>query len=444
MTELPTGWVDAPLTDLCSVIRGVTFQKREALTTSADGTIPLITSTHISGGTLNLTTDLSFVPARRVSELQKLRRGDIVVAASSGSASVVGKSALLMSDWFGSFGAFCSVLRAVEGVEPAYLGYFVRSPHVRRLWSALAAGTNINNLKRDHFAGTMVPLAPLAEQRRIVAAIEEQLSRLDTAERLLRRAVAALKSLRAAAIESAFSPEWPQVPLGEIANVVGGVTKDSKRQLDPAFVEVPYLRVANVQRGYLDLGAITTIRVPPATAAALELKPGDVLFNEGGDRDKLGRGWVWSGEVPSCIHQNHVFRARVQEGFEPRFVSWWGNTFGREWFWRHGRQTTNLASMSLSTLKTFPVPSPTLAEQRAAVDEIDRRLDALGYLTEATSLALRRAEALRGAILTCAFRGQLVPQDPDEEAASVLLNRIAAQRATGSNPKRARWARTPA
>jgi type I restriction enzyme S subunit len=206
-------------------------------------------------------------------------------------------------------------------------------------------------------------------------------------------------------------------------------------------VEVPYLRVANVQRGFLDLSGVTTIRVPPEKAEALALRPGDVLFNEGGDRDKLGRGWVWSGEIDGCIHQNHVFRARLIEGFEPKFVSWHGNTFGRRWFEEHGRQTTNLASLNLTTLKSFPVPAPPLAEQRRIVAEVERQLSLADAMAAEIDRALKRSAVLRRSILDLAFGGRLVPQDPSDEPASVLLERIRAERAaaesaTGRRPRR--------
>jgi type I restriction enzyme, S subunit len=300
----------------------------------------------------------------------------------------------------------------------------------------------VKHLSSETIKQIPLPLPPLAEQRRIVAAIEEHLSRLDVAVELLRNAAARLEGLRGAIIDSAFVDGWPRVPLGEIAEVVGGVTKDSKRQQEPGLVEVPYLRVANVQRGFLDLETIVTIRVSPESAAKLELRPGDVLFNEGGDRDKLGRGWVWSGEIPGCIHQNHVFRARFRDGFDPRFVSWWGNSFGREWFWRHGRQTTNLASMSLSTLKAFPVPAPPLDEQRAAVDEIARGLSAVDHLVQVVGGAQARADALRRSILARAFRGELVPQHMNDERPSVLLERIAAEPVASPAATRKRRMRT--
>lgn len=105
---------------------------------------------------------------------------------------------------------------------------------------------------------------------------------------------------------------WVWTTLSAIAELKGGITKGQKRRPGAVLWSIPYLRVANVQRGYLDLTEIKTIEATEAEIAELRLDPGDVLFNEGGDRDKLGRGWVWSGELPECIHQNHVFRARLR------------------------------------------------------------------------------------------------------------------------------------
>jgi type I restriction enzyme S subunit len=138
------------------------------------------------------------------------------------------------------------------------------------------------------------------------------------------------------------------------------------------------------------------------------LQPGDILLNEGGDRDKLGRGWVWSGEVPGCIHQNHVFRARVGKGFDPRFISWHANTFGRAWFEEHGSQTTNLASISRTKLRELPVPTPGVSTQVAIADEIDRRLSVVRALGRDLGMALSRLRSLRAAILRDAFTCRLV------------------------------------
>ena len=115
---------------------------------------------------------------------------------------------------------------------------------------------------------------------------------------------------------------WEWTTLGQIAAIKGGLTKGKKRRPGDLVRVVPYLRVANVQRGHIDLTEVKEIEASDREIADLQLCPGDVLLNEGGDRDKLGRGWIWSGQLPVCIHQNHVFRARLRESVaDPKFVS---------------------------------------------------------------------------------------------------------------------------
>lgn len=193
---------------------------------------------------------------------------------------------------------------------------------------------------------------------------------------------------------------WRWARLDEIAEIVGGITKDDKNQGLPGLSEVPYLRVANVQRGYLDLAKITMINVPPETASYLQLVPGDILFNEGGDRDKLGRGWIWEGQIERCIHQNHVFRARLYAPIiDPRIVSWHGNSFGQKWFIQGGKQTTNLASVNKTTLSAFPVPIPPLAQQHRIVAKVDELMAMCDELESAQLQRERRRKQLSAASL---------------------------------------------
>jgi type I restriction enzyme S subunit len=236
------------------------------------------------------------------------------------------------------------------------------------------------------------------------------------------------------ASESGELPEgWCWGNLGAITEIKGGITKGQKRSFGRMLRSVPYLRVANVQRGFLDLTEIKHIDATENEIEDLRLESGDILFNEGGDRDKLGRGWVWNGEINDCIHQNHVFRARpVSQGIRPRYISWYGNTFGQRYFMDEGKQTTNLASINMTKLSALPVPLPPETEQRRIVDEIDRRFSSLDDMEIAIDHSLRRAERLRQSILKRAFEGKLVPQDPNDEPASVLLERIRAERATAS------------
>jgi type I restriction enzyme S subunit len=230
---------------------------------------------------------------------------------------------------------------------------------------------------------------------------------------------------------------WETSTLGEIANIQGGITKGKRRAPNEAVRDVPYLRVANVQRGYLDLRFIKMILATDEEIYQFRLTPGDVLFNEGGDRDKLGRGWIWSGEVADCIHQNHVFRARVyNNAILPKLLSWYGNSQGQAYFMREGKQTTNLASLNSTMLRALPVVIPPQREQKRIVDAIEScftRLDDAVATLERVERNLRR---YRASVLKAAVEGRLVPTAAtlakqgrhNYEPGSVLLERILAER----------------
>lgn len=316
------------------------------------------------------------------------------------------------------------VLRGLDGLVTNlylkhYLDFVDYRPHV--------TGTTRLKLTQRAMRSIPIRLPPITEQERIVAAIEEHFSRLDAADAALQTAKTRLEVIQRSAAATLFDrSDWTWTTLGEIAVLRGGITKDSKRESDPDHYEYPYLRVANVQRGFLDLSEVTVIRADPHKAARLVLQRGDILFNEGGDRDKLGRGWVWEGQIENCIHQNHVFRARLANSdFDPYFISMHANTWGQRWFETHGKQTTNLASINLTTLKSFPVPAPPLGEQQALVAELQTIIRSQHRLRAGLAQAERHSRTLRRSISSMAFSGQLVPQDPNDEPASVLLERVA-------------------
>ena len=222
---------------------------------------------------------------------------------------------------------------------------------------------------------------------------------------------------------------WQYVRLSEIADIGSGMSVSRSRKLDDP-IEVPYLSVANVQRGELDLSRVKTMLIERAQLATLELKQGDVLFNEGGDRDKLGRGWMWDSQMVPCITQNHVFRASPFLGFHEhsKWVSHWGNSFGQRYFEAQGKQTTNLASINKTVLSKFPIPLPPISEQVEILRRIDVETSTLDHVESSITAAFRNLSALRQSILKTAFSGQLVPQDPRDEPASFLLDRIKTER----------------
>ncbi|WP_437998205.1 restriction endonuclease subunit S [Sorangium sp. So ce185] len=237
-----------------------------------------------------------------------------------------------------------------------------------------------------------------------------------------------------AAAEAANIPAgWAYTSLGTVAELKGGITKGQKRRWDEPVRTVPYLRVANVQRGHIDLSDVSEIEATDRDIAELQLRTGDVLFNEGGDRDKLGRGWVWEGQLPLCIHQNHVFRARIRNGIIlPKLLSLYGNTFGQRYFLQEGKQTTNLASINLTKLSALPVPVPPLAEQRRMLAKVEALTAKSRCAKEALDAVPPLLDRFRKAVLAAAFRGDLTAdwreKNPDVEPAEELLKRIRAER----------------
>lgn len=195
------------------------------------------------------------------------------------------------------------------------------------------------------------------------------------------------------------APEgWDLVPLSKVATVKTGLAKGKVVNGDT--LELPYLRVANVQDGHLDLEVIKTITVSPKDVARFSLLPGDVLFTEGGDFDKLGRGTVWRGEIPTCLHQNHVFAVRpLPSRLLPEFLAALASSaHGRRYFQLSSKQSTNLASINSTQLKEFPVPLPSLDLQRKITEILRTWDEALKKLA-----ALRAAKVKRHRGLTTAL-----------------------------------------
>lgn len=161
--------------------------------------------------------------------------------------------------------------------------------------------------------------------------------------------------------------------------ISSGITL-GKTYSGPKTIELPYLCVANVQDGFLDLTEVKAIRVPIAQIEKYRLQVGDVLMNEGGDFDKLGRGTVWHGEIELCLHQNHVFKARPLEGkLSSDFLAYVSSSpYGKAFFVLASKQSTNLASINSTQLKSFLVPLPPYHEQVRIQESIFQNERAIG------------------------------------------------------------------
>ncbi|PZT74370.1 MULTISPECIES: restriction endonuclease subunit S [unclassified Streptomyces] len=462
---LPAGWVRATLEELSVEVQpGFASGKHNR---DGVGVIHLRPMNITRNGMLD-TLDARYVvddSGRRV------ERGDVLFN-NTNSPVLVGKTAWVDSAEPLAFSNHMTRLRCPGGLDGRFL-----AAQLHHMWATGYFKSILNNhvnqasVSRKALLDTVIVVPPLAEQHRIVAKLDDQLAHVEAGESAVQTALAASAALRnqitgagacggldeverfsanlePADVDDGILPGlpkgWKWARLGELAEVVGGVTKDSKKQNNPEYVEVPYLRVANVQRGRIVLDRVEKIKVSPKKAQSLRLEVGDVLLNEGGDRDKLGRGWVWEGQIENCIHQNHVFRARVKSGaLNPRLLAWHANAFGKSWCDRNGKQTVNLASISLRRIKLMPVPVPPESVQTDLVRSIENHLAEMEAAQQVIQGVYRQGVNLRNALLHAAFTGTLVPQDPDDEPASVLLDRIRAERAAGAKAaKRRRAPRT--
>lgn len=262
----------------------------------------------------------------------------------------------------------------------------------------------------QQYSKIKVKIPPLPEQERIVARIEELFSELDKAVETLNTTKQQLAVYRQAVISTSF-PELTSsnsVRLDEIAEMSGGITKGRDLSQQKT-ITLPYLRVANVQNGYLDLSQMKDIEVKLNEVDKYLLQEGDVLYTEGGDRDKLGRGTVWKNEIPRCVHQNHIFKARLnQERALPQYVAYWSmSVYARDYFFKKGKQSVNLASINKTVLSALILPMPSLEEQASIINNIESRLSVCDQIEKTIEQSLQQAEALRQSILKQAFEGRL-------------------------------------
>ncbi|MDR9783011.1 restriction endonuclease subunit S [Rhizobium redzepovicii] len=260
-----------------------------------------------------------------------------------------------------------------------------------------------------------VALPPLAEQHAIAQRLTAINKSLDSARTQLESVLTMLDAYKRAVLIRALSGSWDEtrsareVMLGEIADIQSGLTL-GKRYGGVKLVSRPYLRVANVQRGWLDLEDLRDILVPATEAKKYQLADGDVLMNEGGDRDKLGRGWVWRGQVAQCLHQNHVFRVRLNDpAFPPEFISLYANELGRDYFLLEGKQTTKLASISKTKLSGLPIRLPSADDARAALQYYEDQTRWTDGVRAQVVALIDEANAAQAAAARKAFSGRLVP-----------------------------------
>ena len=321
-----------------------------------------------------------------------VRPGDIAYNKMRAWQGAVG-----VSDYHGIVSPAYVVERPREGTSSRYLHYLLRTPAFAKEAERWSYGitSDMWSLRPEHFKMIYGCLPPLPEQAAIVRYLDHVDRRIRRYIRAKQKLIKLLEEQKQTIIHRAVMrgldpnvrlkpsgvewlgdvPEhWRVTRLKDVAAVQTGLTL-GKNYRGSVTESYPYLRVANVQNGRLDLDHVKQLDVPPAEAQSATLQARDVLMTEGGDIDKLGRGCVWRGEIAGCLHQNHVFAVRCQQkDVLPEFlVCLMASQHGRNYFQLTAKQTTNLASTNSSTLRAFPILFPPVGEQKELLRAVSER-----------------------------------------------------------------------
>ena len=359
-----------------------------------------------------------------LSKYQKVDSGDLVInkmKAWQGSVAISEHTGIISPAYF--------VYRPMltTGMNTEYLHYLLRSSLYFQHYGSISTGVRPNQWDLDPttFERTLLLRPATVEQEAIADYLDHETTEID-ALMIDTAALAGTVALRRRSlIDHIFiDTAWPAIALkyrGELrSGLTLGKTYDGETQC------FPYLRVANVQVGRVDLDEIATIDLPIAEAERYRLHEGDVLMTEGGDRDKLGRGAIWSTEIDPMLHQNHVFAFRCGSLLSPEFLVYaLEATPARVYFDQTARQSTNLASTNSTVVKNFRLPMPPLEEQHRVVASLNHEL---AYMSEIVANAKKVADLARerrAALITAAVTGQIDVAARHKPAAEQLEDDIA-------------------
>ena len=381
---------------------------------------------------------------------------------------------------------FC-VVRPSKHLDPRFAFHFLQTDQFIADMNPLQRGTNYPAVRNEDVLGHPFPLPPLTEQHRIVAEIEKQLTRLDASVAALRRAKANLKRYRASVLKDACegrlvpteaslaraegreyehagpllqrileerrarwesqekrrgtykepaSPDTsalPELPEGWVwatVSAMGEVRLGRQRSPAKAFGPNlrPYLRAANLTWEGLALADVKEMDFDDREFAVYQLAPGDIVLSEAsGSVDEVGKPAVWNGEIEGCCFQNTVIRVRPTSGMTSYLYH---HLLGdaRSGALGQAARGVGIHHLGAERMESWPIAIPPIAEQHRIVAEVERRLSGVQQAEATVDASLRRAERLRQSVLKRAFEGKLVPQDPDDEPAAVLLEHIRAER----------------
>lgn len=421
--ELPNGWNLVQFSDVCEIVSG----KNQKDVVNDSGAYPI----YGSGGKMGYANDYLCDPCTTI----------------VGRKGTINKPIFVKEKFWNVDTAFG--LSPYEGINKLLFHYFCLSFNFK----GLDKSTTIPSLAKTDLLQIKFPLPPLKEQSRIVSKLEELFSDLDKGIESLKTAQGQLKTYRQAVLKFAFEgkltnknvkegelpEEWKWVKLKSIADITS-----SKRIFQHEYVSegIPFYRTKEIKE--LSEGQPLSVDLYISFEKHNEIKSrfqipkiGEVLLSAVGT---IGVSYVIKDNKPFYFKDGNLMWLRDLNGILPNFLSYGLTNYIRN---KKGAKTSGSAynALTIETMKEFDFPLPSILEQQRIVLEIESRLSVCDKMEESITQSLVKAEALRQSILKKAFEGKLVPQDPNDLPASVLLERIRAEREKNKPMKAAKQKR---
>ncbi len=331
-------------------------------------------------------------------------------------------------------GIITSAYLAVTPIRhlPKYFAYLMRTYDLQKVFYSMGGGLR-QSMKFEDMKHLPLVLPPLDEQHQIVDYLDAQTAKIDALIGKQERLIEALAERRQAVISRAVTKgldpnatmkdsggewlgsipaSWTATRLKYVATVQTGLTLgNAVAQADA--IELPYLRVANVQTSGVNLDEVKTVLVGRGEWTKYRLRDGDVLMTEGGDIDKLGRGCIWSNQIDPCVHQNHVFAVRCGVQIDSHLLVYLLDAqVARNYFRMTAKKTTNLASTNSTTLGNLPLALPEVPEQARVVEYLDRETSQIDKLAAKAREMIVVLRERRQALINAAVTGKIDVREP--------------------------------
>jgi type I restriction enzyme, S subunit len=445
VSDLPHGWANARLADLGAWCGGGTPSKSRS-EFWIGGSIPWVSPKDMKVHVIADAEDHITEAGVAGSATNVVPASSVLVVVRSGilrrtfPVAVTTSAVALNQD--------LKALKPIDGIDPHYAAWYLRRDEQSILHDCAKDGTTVDSVDFPALLSRVIPIAPPAEQVRIVAAIDEQFSRLDAGVAALERVRQNIKRMRAAIFEAAVT-EWvgtesPQVRLGDVLREP--LRNGHSSKADPLGT-VPILTLTAVTLGDFGSRNVKMTAADPRRVRNLWIQPGDLLIERSNTRELVGTARLYRGRPNFAVYPDLVIRARVDSRLIPEYAELVLKApRSRRYFQQRAQGISGtMPKIDQQTIEDLSFVLPSLEIQVTIVEEAERGLTLLASLEVALELLAKRSSSLRSSILAAAFSGKLVPQDASDEPASVLLERIAAERTAsdGHKPMRTRKPRAP-